>query len=52
MNTLKKTVEADRPNCFHHEAYCLLAPKGTKITLTAHSHSELLHAGHPEREGL
>ena len=36
-----KTVEADRPNCFHHEAYCLLAPKGTKITLTAHSHSEL-----------
>ena len=40
-----KTVEADRPNCFHHEAYCLLAPKGTKITLTAHSHSELyMHA--------
>lgn len=36
-----KTVEADRPNCFHYEAYCLLAPKGTKITLTAHAHSEL-----------
>ena len=41
-----KTVEADRPNCFHYEAYCLLAPKGTKITLTAHS--ELM--GAMERE--
>ena len=36
-----KKVEADRPDCFHHEAYCLLAGKGTKITLTAHGHSEL-----------
>ena len=36
-----KKVEADRPDCFHHEAYCLLAGKGTKITLTAHAHSEL-----------
>ncbi len=36
-----KTVEADRPDCFHHEAYCLLASRGTKITLTAHAHSEL-----------
>ena len=36
-----KTVDADRPNCFHYEAYCLLAPRGTKITLTAHAHSEL-----------
>ena len=36
-----KKVEADRPNCFHHEAYCLLAGKGTKITLTAQAHSEL-----------
>ena len=36
-----KTVEADRPDCFHHEAYCLLASKATKITLTAHGHSEL-----------
>ncbi len=34
-------VEADRPDCFHHEAYCLLAGKGTKVTLTAHAHSEL-----------
>ena len=33
--------EAQRPDCFHYEAYCLLAGKGTKITLTAHSHSEL-----------
>ncbi len=29
-------MEADRPDCFHHDAYCLLARKGTKITLTAH----------------
>ena len=36
-----KTVEAERPDCFHHEAYCLLASRGTKITLTAHAHSEL-----------
>ena len=36
-----KKVDADRPDCFHHEAYCLLAGKGTKITLTAHAHSEL-----------
>ena len=36
-----KTVEADRPDCFRHEAYCLLASKATKITLTAHDHSEL-----------
>ena len=36
-----KVCEADRPDCFHHEAYCLLAGKGTKVTLTAHAHSEL-----------
>ena len=36
-----KKVDADRPNCFHYEAYCLLAGKGTKVTLTAHAHSEL-----------
>lgn len=36
-----KKVEADRPNCFHHEAYCLLASRATRITLTAHGHSEL-----------
>lgn len=36
-----KTVEASRPDCFRYEAYCLLAGKGTRIVLTAHSHSEL-----------
>ena len=36
-----KSVEASRPDCFHYEAYCLHAGKGTKITLTAHEHSEL-----------
>ena len=36
-----KVVEADRPDCFHYEAYCLHACKGTKVTLTAHAHSEL-----------
>jgi len=36
-----KVCEANRPDTFHHEAYCLLASKGTKITLTAHAHSEL-----------
>ena len=34
-------VEADRPDTFHSEAYCLHACKGTKITLTARAHSEL-----------
>ncbi len=36
-----RKCEADRPDCFHHEAYCLLASRGTKIKLTAHSHCEL-----------
>ena len=36
-----KTVEADRPDCFHHEAYCLLCPRGIRIELTAHSHAEI-----------
>ena len=36
-----ETVEADRPDCFHYDAYCLLAPRKTKIVLTAHGHSEL-----------
>lgn len=47
-----KTVEADRPNCFHHEAYCLLAPKGTKDHPDGSQPQRALHAGHPEREGL
>lgn len=36
-----KTVEASRPDCFHHEAYCLLSPRGVKITLTARTHCEI-----------
>lgn len=36
-----KKVEATRPDCFHYEAYCLLSPKGVKITLTAKGHCEI-----------
>ena len=36
-----RTVQAVRPDSFHYEAYCLLAPRRTKIELTAHEHSEL-----------
>ena len=36
-----KHCEAERPDCFHYEAYCLLAPRRTKIVLTAKAHSEL-----------
>ncbi len=36
-----KAVECERPDCFHFEAYCLLAPRRVKITLTARAHSEL-----------
>lgn len=36
-----ETVEAVRPDCFHYEAYCLLAPRKTHIVLTAKAHSEL-----------
>lgn len=35
------TVRANRPDCFHHEATCLLASCGTRVTLTALAHSEL-----------
>ncbi|MGN0979548.1 MAG: 5-deoxy-glucuronate isomerase [Candidatus Avoscillospira sp.] len=35
------TVVAVRPDCFRYEAYCLLAPRGTEITLTAREHSEI-----------
>ena len=34
-------VKADRPNSFHYEAYCLHVGKETKVTLTAHGHSEI-----------
>lgn len=37
----QKTCAASRPDCFHHEAYCLLAGRGTKVKLTASAHSEL-----------
>ena len=36
-----KSTEAERPDCFHYEAYCLLASRGTKVKITAHAHSEL-----------
>lgn len=36
-----KTVDALRPDCFRHEAYCLLAGCGTAVTLKALAHSEI-----------
>lgn len=45
-----ETVEADRPDCFHHEAYCLLASRGTKVTLTAHGHAELYMQSTPNEK--
>lgn len=36
-----KTCQAERPDCFRYEAYCLLAGCGTKVTVTAQAHSEL-----------
>ena len=35
------TAEAERTDCFHHEAYCLLASRDTEIRITAHAHSEI-----------
>ena len=37
----EKVVPMERPDCFRYEAYCLLAPRGTKIGLIARSHAEL-----------
>ena len=37
----EKTCRAERPDCFRHEAYCLLAPRKTVITITAEGKSEL-----------
>ena len=37
----EKTVNAERPNCFEYEAYCLLAPRNTKIFLQAKAHTEV-----------
>ena len=36
-----KKTEAERPDCFRHEAYCLLAPRRTKIVIEALDHAEL-----------
>lgn len=36
-----RITEASRPDCFHHEAYCLLAPRKTEIRIVARAHSEL-----------
>ena len=36
-----KKVRASRPDCFHHEAYCLLSPRGVRISLTALDHAEI-----------
>ena len=35
------TVSASRPDCFRYEAYCLLSPRGVRISLTARSHAEI-----------
>lgn len=35
------TAMISRPDCFYHEAYCLLAPKGTNIRLVALTHCEI-----------
>ena len=37
----EQTVEADRPDTFHREGYCLLCPRGIAIRIEAHAHSEL-----------
>ena len=36
-----KKVDANRPDCFHYEAYCLLASQKTKIEIKAIEHSEI-----------
>ena len=36
-----RTVRAERPDCFRHEAWCLLAPRGTEIRVAAKARSEL-----------
>ncbi len=37
----QRQIEISRPDCFRHEAYCLLAPAGTEICLTAQTRTEL-----------
>jgi len=41
INWDKEAVEAHRSDCFHQQAYCLLASAGTHIVMKAHTHSEL-----------
>lgn len=36
-----KTVKAERPDCFHYDAYCLLAPRKTEIAIKALAHAEV-----------
>ena len=36
-----KSAEASRPDCFRHEAWCLLAGCGTDVVITARAHSEI-----------
>ena len=36
-----KKGRASRPDCFRHEAYCLLSPRGVRIVLTALGHAEI-----------
>ena len=36
-----RTVEGERKDCFHYEAYCLLSPRNVRIELTAHNHAEI-----------
>ena len=37
----EQSAECERPDCFRHEAYCLLSPRGVKIGILAKSHAEL-----------
>ena len=41
LNWAGNTVEADRPDCFRHEGYCLLSPRRVRIGIEAVSHAEL-----------
>ena len=36
-----ETAHISRPDCFYHEAYCLLAPRNTKVELVASEHCEI-----------
>ena len=36
-----ETAEADRPDCFHYDAWCLHVCKATPVTVTAVTHAEI-----------